>query len=68
MLTMQDQLLIGDLPQDIACSWVTWRSKKQNVVARSSAEAKFRAMVQGVCVFLCYAYLSKRSEFCKSSF
>ena len=23
---------------------VTWRSKKQNVVARSSAEAKFRVM------------------------
>ena len=23
---------------------VTWRSKKQNVVARSSAEAKFRSL------------------------
>ena len=28
---------------------VTWRSKKQNVVARSSAKAEFRAMAQGVC-------------------
>ncbi|XP_028127128.1 uncharacterized protein LOC114323666 [Camellia sinensis] len=28
---------------------VTLRSKKQNVVARSSAEAEFRAMAQGVC-------------------
>ncbi|CAJ2646885.1 unnamed protein product [Trifolium pratense] len=28
---------------------VTWRSKKQGVVARSSAEAGFRAMAQGIC-------------------
>ena len=27
---------------------VTWRSKKQNVVARSSAKAEFGAMAQGV--------------------
>jgi len=26
---------------------VTWRSKKQNMVARSSAEAEFSAMTQG---------------------
>ena len=31
---------------------VTWRSKKQNVVARSSAEAEFRTMAQGVCELL----------------
>jgi len=31
---------------------VTWRSKKQNVVARSSAEVEFRVMAQGVCELL----------------
>jgi len=28
---------------------VTWKSKKKNMVARSSAEAEFRAMTQGIC-------------------
>ncbi len=31
---------------------VTWRSKKQNVVARSSAEAEFRSMAHGICELL----------------
>ncbi|RVW99259.1 Retrovirus-related Pol polyprotein from transposon RE2 [Vitis vinifera] len=28
---------------------VTWRSKKQSVVAKSSAEAEYRALAQGIC-------------------
>ncbi|RVW44801.1 Retrovirus-related Pol polyprotein from transposon RE1 [Vitis vinifera] len=28
---------------------VTWRSKKQSVVARSSAKAEYRALAQGIC-------------------
>ena len=28
---------------------VTWKSKKQNVIARSSAEAEFRGMALGLC-------------------
>ena len=28
---------------------VTWRSKQQNVVSRSSAEAEFRALAHGTC-------------------
>ena len=31
---------------------VTWRSKKQGVVARSSAEAEYRGMAKGVCELL----------------
>lgn len=31
---------------------VTWRSKKQSVVARSSAEAEFRAVALGICEIL----------------
>ena len=38
---------------------VTWRSKKQSVVARSSAEAKFRTMAQGICELIWVTTLLK---------
>ena len=31
---------------------VTWRCEKQNLVAKPSAESKFRSMAMGVCEFL----------------
>ena len=31
---------------------VTWRSKKQSFIARSSAEAEFRAVAHGICEVL----------------
>lgn len=36
---------------------VTWRSKKQAVVARSSVETEYRAMALGVCELLWTQYL-----------
>ena len=36
---------------------VTWRSKKQNVVARSSAEAEYRGMALGMCEALWLKFL-----------
>ena len=33
-------------------NFITWRSKKQSMVARSSIEAEFRVMAHGVCELL----------------
>lgn len=41
---------------------VTWRSKKQTVVARSSAEAEFRAMAHGTCEMLWLKLLLEELE------
>ena len=36
----------------VAGNLVTWRSKKQNVVARSSAEVEYKGMAHGICELL----------------
>jgi len=52
----QVQKMIDDLPLDtllfVGGNLVTWRSKKQHVVARSSAKAEFRGMALGLCELL----------------
>ena len=46
---------------------VTWRSKKQKVVALSSAEAEFRGMVKGICELLWLKRLLTEIGFAPSS-
>lgn len=46
---------------------VTWRSKKQSVVARSSAEAEFRALAQGICEILWIRRLLEELKISQSS-
>jgi len=45
---------------------VTWRSKKQNVVALSSAEAEFRGMAKGLCELLWLNRLLTEIDFAPS--
>jgi len=47
----------------VAGNLVTWRSKKQQVVARSSAEAEFRGMTVGICELLWIRSLLKDIEY-----
>ncbi|KAK3041993.1 hypothetical protein RJ639_002301 [Escallonia herrerae] len=46
---------------------VTWRSKKQSVVARSSAEAEFRAMAHGICEGMWLKRLLEELQFSPSA-
>ncbi len=60
MLTGPDQKKIGDSPHVtvfVGGNIVSWRSKKQNVVSRSSAESEYRAMAQSTCEIMWIHYL-----------
>ncbi|XP_042511753.1 uncharacterized mitochondrial protein AtMg00810-like [Macadamia integrifolia] len=46
----------------VGSNLVTWRSKKQPVVARSSAEAEFRAMAQVVCELIWLRWVVQELE------
>ena len=46
---------------------VTWKSKKQNVVARSSVEAEFRSIAHGICEVLWNKRVFRRTKDYNSS-
>jgi len=46
---------------------VSWKSKKQNVVARSSAEAKCQAMANATCELIWFKQLLQELKFCEMS-
>ena len=61
---MQVQQQIGSRLQAIIhlCGVIlshAWRSKKQNLVARSSAEAEFRSLANGICEVLWVQHVLK---------
>ncbi|KAB2597408.1 polyprotein (retrotrasposon protein) [Pyrus ussuriensis x Pyrus communis] len=47
----------------VASNLVTWRSKKQHLVARSSAEAEYRGMALGICALLWIRILLTKIRF-----
>ena len=50
--SIQDRRFTSGYFMFVGENLVTWRSKKQEVVARSSAEAKYRGMAKAICELL----------------
>ena len=50
--SIDDRHLTTEYLTFVGKNLVTWRIKKQGVVARSSAEGEYRGMTQGVCKLL----------------
>ena len=44
---------------------ISWKSKKQNVVARSSVEVEYRAMVSATCELMWIKQLLQELKFCE---
>ena len=49
----------------IGCNLISWKSKKQDIVARSSAEAEYRAMALATCELIWLKHLLQEIRFGK---